>query len=710
MMSSKITPEGEERRTKDVEHSSYWVTMVFDPEHPRMKTYYTVISFLIFYTLFMGPYESAFPRQSDKTSELFRIFYTSMKYMSDAGFVLDVFITMRTKVKVVTHGLETYVEDTSMIISQYLKGNFAIDIISIGLPFGLDEVLSKAFFSNQSSRNMLYRILSMLNFVKVLRIFRLNVLVFRLFKFKPTDLKWVQLARLIMCLLVMAHVIGCAFVMVATDPTGFPLRDSWIVKTNDDKFDAGNHHIHYIQSMYFSLATLTTVGYGDIHAVTTTERVFSTCMVITGAVMSAAIMGSVVSIFDLIFIDRGEKRMHKLESMMRWTKMVNLEKDDVERAANAVKLCHDTEEIGNAWLHKLSKTTRSVARDAAYRRVLDTNFAFATLDLSLRRALAQGMELQVCVKGVNMIQPHDLGRFLFIIHRGECAVIRSDKTILKRLYKGDAFGVATAFIPGLRETFATRVMSDECYLYTISSEYARKVTKHFRSKAMIRSLLNYSLEETSSIVKFSKGSMGDEKKVMNEDEEGEDTYISFVVTVTSASNLRSVGDISDPFVRVQIGDVTKTTHVLFDTENPVWNETFYIKNIKESVFRREHIFFTVLDDDAIGSRTNLGSCVINCEELFQDRRDVIRMRLPLLNKFPSELIGGRFISQDKYKRPSVSQSMKLIKKKLSWANTKKISRVSGFLSIRLSLRRSYKDMIGSEHAMLNRDILSSFCA
>ena len=135
-MSSKITPEGEERRTKDVEHSSYWVTMVFDPEHPRMKTYYTVISFLIFYTLFMGPYESAFPRQSDKTSELFRIFYTSMKYMSDAGFVLDVFITMRTKVKVVTHGLKTYVEDTSMIISQYLKGNFAIDIISIGLPFG----------------------------------------------------------------------------------------------------------------------------------------------------------------------------------------------------------------------------------------------------------------------------------------------------------------------------------------------------------------------------------------------------------------------------------------------------------------------------------------------------------------------------------------------------------------------------------------------
>ena len=168
---------------------------------------------------------------------------------------------------------------------------------------------------------MLFRVLSMLNFVKVLRIFRLNVLVFRLFKFKPIDMKWVQLVRLMMCLLVFAHVIACAFVMVGTDPTGFPNRESWIVKTNPETFDAGNHHILYLQSMYFSLATLTTVGYGDVHAVTTTERVFSTCTVIAGAVLSAAIMGSVVTIFDLIFINRGEKRMHKLECMMRWTKM-----------------------------------------------------------------------------------------------------------------------------------------------------------------------------------------------------------------------------------------------------------------------------------------------------------------------------------------------------------------------------------------------------
>ena len=46
-----------------------------------------------------------------------------------------------------------------------------------------------------------------------------------------------------------AHVIACAFVMVGTDPTGFP-NQSWIVKTNSK-----------VLMHQFSLATLTTVGY-----------------------------------------------------------------------------------------------------------------------------------------------------------------------------------------------------------------------------------------------------------------------------------------------------------------------------------------------------------------------------------------------------------------------------------------------------------------
>ena len=580
-----------------------------------------------------------------------------------------------------------------MIISTYLKGNFTIDVISIGLPFGLDQVLSKAFFSDQSSRNMLFRVLSMLNFVKVLRIFRLNVLVFRLFKFKPMDMKWVQLVRLLMCLLVFAHVMACAFVMVGTDPTGFPLREGWILKTNPKSFDASNHHMLYLKSMYFSLATLTTVGCGDVHAVTTAERIYATFTVIVGAVMRAAIMGSVVTIFDIIFIDRREKRMHKLESMIRWTKMVRLDESDGSRAVNAMKLCHESEEIGNHWLNRLTTTARSVTRDAAYRRVLDTNLAFASLDLSLRRALAQGMELQVCVEGMNIIEENDLGRFLYVIHRGQCAVIQRSGMVLKNLYKGDTCGFASALIPGLRETFSTRVVSDECYLYSISSEYLRDVTRHVQSKTMLRTLLNDSSEIMNVSVGSSSGTIGDDEEKNEEIEKKR--YISLVITVTSANGLRSVDDISDPFVRLSIGNINKRTNVMFDTENPIWNETFYVTNIEESVFRKESLFFSVIDDDAMGSKTNLGVCVVSCEELFQEKRDVIRMTLPLINELPEDIMAKQS------KRKSIS-------KKLSWARTRKISSVTGHLCVRFSVRKSSQDTISSQRKKLNEKALKSF--
>ena len=100
----KISPE----RGSAPSSSMCLLSMVFDPEHPRMRMYYMGITFLIFYTLFMGPYESAFPQESDEISTTFRTLYTSMVYISDAAFLLDLFVTMRTKVKVTAYVLFHY--------------------------------------------------------------------------------------------------------------------------------------------------------------------------------------------------------------------------------------------------------------------------------------------------------------------------------------------------------------------------------------------------------------------------------------------------------------------------------------------------------------------------------------------------------------------------------------------------------------------------
>ena len=101
----------------------------------------------------------------------------------------------------------------------------------------------------------------------------------------------------------------------------------------------------------------------------------------------------------------------------------------------------------------------------------------------------------------------------------------------------------------------------------------------------------------------------------------------------------------------------------------------------------------------MGSKTCLGVCVVDCEELFQNKREVIRMRLPLLNKLP-----------DLAPKPKNNRKVRhsMIAKKLSWANTRKISKVTGYLSVRFSVRRSSKDKIASGRKKLNERALKSF--
>jgi len=48
----------------------------------------------------------------------------------------------------------------------------------------------------------------------------------------------------------------------------------------------------YIRSLYFTIATLTTVGYGDYHATNTDEAIFIMVMIMVGQQLYSFLMGS----------------------------------------------------------------------------------------------------------------------------------------------------------------------------------------------------------------------------------------------------------------------------------------------------------------------------------------------------------------------------------------------------------------------------------
>ena len=61
----------------------------------------------------------------------------------------------------------------------------------------------------------------------------------------------------------------------------------------------------WIQSFYFSVTTLSTVGYGDMHPTTEISRLFTSFYILTGVAIALAAMG----IIGMNYLEKREKKI-----------------------------------------------------------------------------------------------------------------------------------------------------------------------------------------------------------------------------------------------------------------------------------------------------------------------------------------------------------------------------------------------------------------
>ena len=101
--------------------------------------------------------------------------------------------------------------------------------------------------------------------------------------------------RLLICavgFLFFTHIFGCFFVIIGSNFADSD-RDSWYNKPHVKQMGTWDR---YIYSLYFIVTTITTVGYGDQSAGTTSERIFVNLLMICGVVVFTFISGALSSI------------------------------------------------------------------------------------------------------------------------------------------------------------------------------------------------------------------------------------------------------------------------------------------------------------------------------------------------------------------------------------------------------------------------------
>ncbi|XP_071555412.1 voltage-gated delayed rectifier potassium channel KCNH8 isoform X2 [Temnothorax nylanderi] len=213
-------------------------------------------------------------------------------------FIFDIVLNFRT----------TYVSRKGEVVSNsrsiavnYVKGWFFVDLVA-ALPF--DFLYASDVYSGEDSAH------SNIHLVKLTRLLRLARLLQKMDRYSQYSA--VILTMLMLFFILVAHWLACIWYVIAEKERLRNDKDwdlGWIHTLAERlKISVENvtHTESYITALYFTCSSLTSVGFGNVSANTFSEKFFSICTMLIGALMHAVVFGNVTAIIQRMYSRRSQ--------------------------------------------------------------------------------------------------------------------------------------------------------------------------------------------------------------------------------------------------------------------------------------------------------------------------------------------------------------------------------------------------------------------
>lgn len=277
-----------ERRWKLAEERLAVATMC-SPNSSFRKRWDVAQIFLLLYVALFVPYRIGFSQDTEPGQALF-----FFDVLVDFFFMCDIILSFRTGY-VDSRGELQY--RIHAIAGNYLRTWMIIDIASC-MPVNYVAYIPGVEMSDANARsNKMLRLLRLLRLLKLLRLLRVNRIIARYEQQFHAIVTSMKLAKLAMMLLMLGHWLGCAWYYVGdietndVDRNGKPLV-GWVKTFFSDKSANRAYFDRYCVAMYWSIMTMTTVGYGDIGATTLSEILCALFGMMIGGFVFGTIVGN----------------------------------------------------------------------------------------------------------------------------------------------------------------------------------------------------------------------------------------------------------------------------------------------------------------------------------------------------------------------------------------------------------------------------------
>ncbi|KAK4490933.1 hypothetical protein RD792_001653 [Penstemon davidsonii] len=384
----------------------------------RFGWWQTFLVLLVVYSAWSSPFELAFRKMS--TSALLPI-----DLVVDAFFAIDIVLTFF--VAYLDKSTYLLVDDPKKIALRYISHLwFPMDVAST-LPF---QTIYR-ILTGKMSRGDAF---GFLNLLRLWRLRRVSEFFSRLEKDTRFSYFWTRYCKLISVTLFAVHTAGCFYFWLATH---YHSADNTWIGSQVPHFEERSVWLGYTYSMYWSIVTLSTTGYGDLHAENTGEKVFSIFYMLFNIGLTAYLIGNMTNLVVHSSIRTFAMR-DAIHEILRYASKHRLPEGLKEQMLAHVTLKFKTAELQQEEvIQDLPKAIRSGIAQQLFRTTVKSSYLFKEVSEDFIVQLVSEMRAEYYPPKVDITIQNEIPTDFYIIVSGAVSKLTnaSESQHLKGLKK-----------------------------------------------------------------------------------------------------------------------------------------------------------------------------------------------------------------------------------------------------------------------------------